>query len=96
MFDAFRRARRVAGDAGVADDAEVHRPWGDGHEPGVLVPIGAGEDDGVGFRSGLALFQGDFDLGKFSRFLQSQKRVFSAADSTEPRIEAIFPPPPKV
>ena len=79
-FGAFWRARRVEEDAGVVDAGGVDRPRGDGHEPGVLVPVGAGEvgeDDGGGFGHGWALFQGDFDLGKFFVFF-SRKNVFSA------------------
>ena len=60
------RARRLEEDAGAVDAGGVDRPRGDGHEPGVLVPIGVGEDDGVGLKHGWALFQGDFDLGNFS------------------------------
>ena len=63
--------------AGVVDADEVDRPRGDGHEPGVPVPIGVGEDDGVGFRHGWALFQGDFDLEKFFVFF-SRKNVLTA------------------
>ena len=37
LFDAIRRAQRVAGDAGVVDVDGVDRPRGDGRKPGVLV-----------------------------------------------------------
>ena len=76
-FDALSRARRADGDAGAADAGGVDRPRGDGHEPGDPVPIGVGEDDGVGFRHGWALFQGDFDLEKFFVFF-SRKNVLTA------------------
>ena len=82
-FDALSRARRVDGDAGAADAGGVDRPRGDGHEPGVLVPVDPREDDGHGFRHELALFQGDFGLRKNRFSFRRQKRVFSAADSTE-------------
>ena len=48
-FGAVFCALHDGGDAGVADAGEVDRPRGDGHEPGVLVPIEVGGDDGVGF-----------------------------------------------
>ena len=76
-FDAVWPARRAGDDAGVVDADVADRPRGDGHEPGVLVPIGVGEDDGGVFKHGWALYQGDFRLRKFFVFF-SRKNVLSA------------------